>query len=73
MKYIFRFPWKIFIIIFLFTNILGYVFDIAVLKIYTKIEKDISYSLASTVIPILMSFLFDYIYQIYNVRERKHK
>lgn len=65
MKYKFRYPWKFFIIIFLATQIIGYGFNIDFLKIYTIINDGIRYSLASTIIPILLAFLFDYLYQLY--------
>ncbi|MBU3157633.1 hypothetical protein [Clostridium estertheticum] len=69
MKYKFRFPWSIFIIVFFTVQVIGYGLNIYFLKIYTIMGKGISYSLTSTIIPLVLAFLIDYIYQFYNIKK----
>lgn len=69
MKYKFRLPWSIFIIVFITVQIIGYGFNIYFLKIYTIMGKEISYSLISTIIPLVLAFLIDYIYQSYSIKK----
>lgn len=63
MKYKIRFPWKIFCITFFIIQIIQYGFNIDVLRIYTPVDNGLCYSLGSTVIPIVLACLLDYLYQ----------
>jgi len=49
---------------------IGYGLNIDFLKIYLSIDngRGVSYSLASTVIPIIVAFLISFIYKIFNKR-----
>lgn len=60
-----RVPIKIFAIVFLITQAIAYGLNIGFLKVYVSIDNGngTSYSLASTVIPIILAFLIDFIYQ----------
>ena len=67
MKYKLRFPIKIFAIVFLISLAIGYGLNIDFLKVYVHIHNGngTSYSLASTVIPIILAFMIDFIYQLF--------
>jgi hypothetical protein len=63
MKYKLKFPIKVFAIVFLISQAIGYGLNIDFLKVYVAIDNGngVSYSLASTVIPLILAFLIDFI------------
>jgi len=66
----FRSVAMIFIITFLIGQSISYGFNIDFLKIYSSIDngRGASYSLASTVIPLIVAFLIIFIHKIFNKR-----
>ena len=71
MKYKLRFPIKIFVIVFIIIQAIGYGLNIDFLKVYANIDNGngISYRLASTVIPIILAFFIDLIHQSFIGRQ----
>jgi putative flippase GtrA len=55
----------IYISIFLIGQVIGYVFNLNFLQIYSSVNngRGISISLASTVIPVILAFIVNFIYQ----------
>ena len=66
----FRSVVMIFIITFFIGQSIGYGLNIDFLKIYLSIDngRGVSYSLASTVIPLIVAFLIIFIHKIFNKR-----
>ena len=67
-----RVPIIIFIIIYLIGQIIAYGLNIDFLKVYKSIDngKGASYSIVSTVFPLILAFMISYIYQAFNKKNK---
>lgn len=69
-------PYKIFIFLYIIGQILGYGLGVDILKVvvpsFSDPENGVSYQIiTSTIFPLIIAFVIDYIYKIFKKEERR--